>query len=159
MCAVAARFHPSAKANPADVSVLSTRIDDVNTFAGTALTLLTLPPSQAGNAFMKKAYDLAVPNIRLPNTDTVTALLLLSWCEFGQNSDSGQWAFAGLAMRSSQDQGFHHNAEDMYEDHAHFVRNKLLFWGTVITDRLLAFSTGRPCTVSLSCLRARAYAH
>jgi hypothetical protein len=97
---------------------------------------------------MKKAYDLAVPNIRLPNTDTVTGVVILSWCEFGQNSDSGQWAFAGLAMRSSQDQGSHKNEEKMYEDHSHFIRNKLLFWNTVITDRLLALSTGRPCTVS-----------
>jgi hypothetical protein len=98
---------------------------------------------------MKKAYDLTVPNIRLPNTDSVTALLLMSWCEFGQNSESGQWGFSGLAMRMSQDQGFHKNTDVMYEDHAHFVRNKLLFWSTVITDRLLAFSTGRPCSVSL----------
>ncbi len=80
---------------------------------------------QAGNAFVKKAYELVVPNIRLPNTDLVTALLILSWCEFGQNSDSGQWGFSDLAMRMSQDQGFHRNEEIMYEDQAHFVRNKV----------------------------------
>lgn len=35
--------------------------------------------------------QLLVPALRLPGTDAVTSLLLLSQCEFGQNSESGYW--------------------------------------------------------------------
>lgn len=46
---------------------------------------------QAGDVFADKAMQLLVPAIRLPTTDAITSLLLLSQCEFGQNSESGYW--------------------------------------------------------------------
>lgn len=47
--------------------------------------------AQAGDVFAEKAMQLLVPALRLPGTDAVTSLLLLSQCEFGQNSESGHW--------------------------------------------------------------------
>ena len=48
------------------------------------------------------------------------------------------------------DLGFFSNTDEMYEDYAHFVRTKNLLWSLFMTDRLLALSTGRPCTVRRS---------
>lgn len=45
------------------------------------------------------------------------------------------------------DLGFFTNTDEMYEDYSHFVRTKNLAWSLFVTDRLLALSTGRPCTV------------
>jgi len=55
--------------------------------------------------------------------------------------------FSGLAIRMAVDLGFFSNTDEMYEDYAHFVRTKNLLWSLFMTDRLLALSTGRPCTV------------
>jgi hypothetical protein len=146
MCALAARHSPLGRSNPAN----------------------------AGNAFLAKAHELVVPLLRMPTTDGVTGLLLLAWAEHGQNSESGFWVrlnslssfcsnqrahaltcrswhplqqFSGLAIRMAVDLGFFSNTDEMYEDYAHFVRTKNLLWSLFMTDRLLALSTGRPCTV------------
>jgi hypothetical protein len=56
--------------------------------------------------------------------------------------------YAGLAIRMAEDIGIHKNIEAIYyEDPGHRIRARLLFWSLFLTDRLLAWSTGRQCTV------------
>lgn len=45
------------------------------------------------------------------------------------------------------DIGMHENSE-IYESRAHLIRVRHLFWCLFVTDRILAFSTGRPPTIS-----------
>ncbi|KAG7442224.1 uncharacterized protein BT62DRAFT_974006 [Guyanagaster necrorhizus] len=119
ICAVSARFHPSGTQSPAK----------------------TCAP------FITKAQELIIPLLHLPTTDVVTGLLLLAWANFGQNSESGLWQYSGMAIRMALDLGLHEISE-IYESLAHVVRTRLLFWNLFITDRILAFSTGRPPSIS-----------
>lgn len=119
ICALGARFHPSAQDNP----------------------------HKASAPFITKAQELVIPLLHLPTTDVVTGLLLLAWANYGQNSESGQWQYSGMAIRMALDLGIHENSE-IYESHAHLVRVRLLFWSIFVTDRILAFSTGRPPSIS-----------
>ncbi|KAK0447392.1 fungal-specific transcription factor domain-containing protein [Desarmillaria tabescens] len=119
ICAVSARFHPSG----------------------------TQSPAKACAPFITKAQELIIPLLHLPTTDVVTGLLLLSWANFGQNSESGLWQYSGIAIRMALDLGLHEISE-IYESLAHVVRTRLLFWNLFITDRILAFSTGRPPSIS-----------
>ncbi|KAG5652111.1 hypothetical protein H0H81_006285 [Sphagnurus paluster] len=52
-----------------------------------------------------------------------------------------------MAIRMAMDLGLHEISE-IYESPAHVVRTRLLFWSLFVTDRILAFSTGRPPTIS-----------
>ncbi|KAK0218769.1 hypothetical protein IW262DRAFT_1462258 [Armillaria fumosa] len=63
ICAVSARFHPSGAQSPA----------------------------KAYAPFITKAQELIIPLLHLPTTDVVTGLLLLSWANFGQSSESRLW--------------------------------------------------------------------
>lgn len=96
---------------------------------------------------MEKCADLLVPLLRLPTTDGVTGLQLMAWCEYALNSESGFWSYTGLAIRMSEDLGFHKDTEEIFEDSGHYVRNKLLFWSLFVTDRLVSFATGRVCSM------------
>lgn len=96
--------------------------------------------------FVAKAQELVIPLLHLPAYDVATGLLMLAWASYGQNSDSGLWQFSGMAMRMAIDLGVHENSE-MYEDQAHLVRTRLLFWTLFITDRVVAFATGRPASI------------
>jgi hypothetical protein len=80
LCAISARFASPDKAYHANVSCLP----DTSVFRAKSFP-------QAGDVFADKAMQLLVPALRLPTTDAVTSLLLLSQCEFGQNSESGYW--------------------------------------------------------------------
>ncbi|KAJ9105963.1 hypothetical protein QFC19_003298 [Naganishia cerealis] len=103
--------------------------------------------ANAGDVFAEKAMQLLVPALRLPTTDAVTSLLLLSQCEFGQNSESGYWHLMGLAIRMAEHLGSYKDAPEIFEDKDHYTRNKLLFWSLFVQDRLLSLSTGRICTI------------
>ncbi|KAJ9119052.1 hypothetical protein QFC22_003543 [Naganishia vaughanmartiniae] len=103
--------------------------------------------ANAGDVFSEKAMQLLVPALRLPTTDAVTSLLLLSQCEFGQNSESGYWHLMGLAIRMAEHLGSYKDAPEIFEDKDHYTRNKLLFWSLFVQDRLLSLSTGRLCTI------------
>ncbi|KAJ7904949.1 hypothetical protein B0H13DRAFT_2509698 [Mycena leptocephala] len=52
-----------------------------------------------------------------------------------------------MAIRMALDLGLHEISE-IYESESHLVRTRLLFWSLFITDRILAFSTGRPPSIS-----------
>lgn len=118
ICALGARFSQEAQDNP---------------------TLACAP-------FIAKAQELIVPLLHLPTSDVVTGLLLLAWACFGQNSESGQWQYSGMAIRMAIDLG-HHEVSDIYESPAHLVRTRLLFWSLFITDRIVAFAIGRPASL------------
>ncbi|KDR72893.1 hypothetical protein GALMADRAFT_252220 [Galerina marginata CBS 339.88] len=118
ICAISARFHPASSQSP----------------------------MKASAPFITKAQELIIPLLHLPTTDCVTGLLLLAWANYGQNSESGLWQYSGMAIRMALDLGLHEISE-IYESSAHVVRTRLLFWSLFITDRVVAFSAGRPPTI------------
>jgi hypothetical protein len=103
--------------------------------------------AEASAPFIAKAQELIIPLVHLPTTETTTGLIFLAWANFGQNSESGLWEFSGMAIRMAIDIGIHENS-DLYESPAHIVRTRLLFWTLFITDRIVAFATGRPASIS-----------
>ncbi|KAG6819207.1 hypothetical protein H0H93_014347 [Arthromyces matolae] len=106
-------------------------------------------PSRACAPYIAKAQELIIVLIHLPTTDVVTGLLLLSWASYGQNSESGLWEYSGMAIRMAMDLGLHEvtNVYEPYLSKAHVTRARLLFWSLFVTDRILAFSKGRPPTI------------
>jgi hypothetical protein len=103
-------------------------------------------PAQACAPFFAKAQELIVPLLHLPAHDVATGLIMLTWANFGQNSESGLWQYSGMAFRMATDLGIHEVSE-LYESYAHLVRTRLLFWTMFVTDRIIAFATGRPCGI------------
>ncbi|KAI9342041.1 putative pathway-specific nitrogen regulator [Zopfochytrium polystomum] len=130
----------------------------MSTFFLLAICAITLPYSplrqelapNGGNPFVDKANELLVPLLRFPAYDTTTALLLLAWCEFRENYDSGFWQFTGMAIRMAFDLGINTNQDEVYDDGAHAKRTHLLFWTIFIIDRVISFFTGRPVTIAES---------
>ena len=118
ICALGARFSDEAKANPAKASA----------------------------PFIAKAQELITPLLHLPTSDVCSGLLFLSWACYGQGSESGLWQFSGMSIRMAIDLGFHEQIET-YESPAHLVRTRLLFWSMFVTDRIIAFATGRPASI------------
>ncbi|WVQ70547.1 hypothetical protein IAR50_000066 [Cryptococcus sp. DSM 104548] len=117
ICSLAARFDPSAQ-----------------------------DPTSAAAPFIAKAQELITPLLHLPTHDVFTGLLYLAWSNYGQNSESGLWQYSGMAIRMAIDLGAH-EISDIYESPAHRARIKLLFWSTFVTDRIVAFATGRPASI------------
>ncbi|KAK8850556.1 hypothetical protein IAR55_004474 [Kwoniella newhampshirensis] len=113
---------------------------------GARFTTEIKDPSQAAAPFIAKAQELVIPLLHLPTYDVVTGLLLLAWGNYGQNSESGLWQYSGMAIRMAIDLGVHEVSE-IYESPAHVVRTRLLFWSLFVTDRIVAFATGRPASI------------
>ncbi|KAK7446298.1 hypothetical protein VKT23_014504 [Stygiomarasmius scandens] len=134
ICALSARFYPPSPSP-------SSSFQPSPSFSGSDC------PPKACAAFITKAQELIVPLLHLPAHDSVTGLLLLAWANFGMNSESGFWQYTGMAIRMAIDMGLHEVSE-IYETPAHVVRTRLLFWSLFITDRIIAFSTGRPVSIS-----------
>ena len=103
-------------------------------------------PTRACAPFIDKAQELIVPLLHIPTNDVATGLLLLAWASFGQNSESGLWQYSGMAIRMAIDLGIFEVSE-IYESAAHVVRTRLLFWSLFVTDRIVAFSAGRPASI------------
>nr|XP_019007903.1 pathway-specific nitrogen regulator [Kwoniella pini CBS 10737]OCF46684.1 pathway-specific nitrogen regulator [Kwoniella pini CBS 10737] len=103
-------------------------------------------PSLSAAPFIAKAQELIIPLLHLPTYDVVTGLLFLAWGNYGQNSESGLWQYSGMAFRMAIDLGIHEVSE-LYESPAHLIRTRLLFWSLFITDRIVAFATGRPASI------------
>ena len=102
--------------------------------------------SAASAPFMAKAQELVIPLLHLPTSDTCTGLLHLAWASYGQNSEAGLWQFGGMAIRMAIDLGIQEDST-IYESVAHLHRSRLLFWNLYITDRVIAFVTGRPVSI------------
>ncbi|TIB34834.1 hypothetical protein E3P86_02773 [Wallemia ichthyophaga] len=124
----------------------------VNAICGTAVRFVPPPdmnPVQASLPYIQQANTLLIELLRLPTTDTVAGLLLLSYCEFGQNSESGLWQFSGMAIRMAFDLGLHNSTVDaLFESPDEARRARLLFWTLFVMDRVLSFGTGRPSSMS-----------
>ncbi|THU79795.1 hypothetical protein K435DRAFT_810413 [Dendrothele bispora CBS 962.96] len=135
ICALAARFHSPSS------SIHSSSSQPFPSFSNSDC------PPKACAPFITKAQELIIPLLHLPAHDSVTGLLLLAWANFGMNSESGLWQYTGIAIRMAIDMGLHEISE-IYESPAHVVRTRLLFWSLFITDRIIAFSTGRPVSIS-----------
>ena len=110
----------------------------------------THQPGMVGSAaaapFVAKAQELIIPLLHLPTTDVCTGLLYLAWASYGQNSEAGFWQFGGMAFRMAIDLGIHEDTT-IFESVAHITRTRLLFWNLFITDRVIAFVTGRPVSI------------
>ncbi|KIR30681.1 pathway-specific nitrogen regulator [Cryptococcus deuterogattii LA55] len=102
--------------------------------------------ARAAAPFIARAQELVPPLLHLPTHDVLTGLLFLAWSNYGQNSESGLWQYSGMAIRMSSDLGAHEVSE-LYESPAHYARNQLCFWSLFITDRVVAFATGRPASI------------
>lgn len=103
-------------------------------------------PAKACAPFIAKAQELVTPLLHLPTSDVCSGLLFLSWACYGQGSESGLWQYTGMSIRMAIDLGFHEQIET-YESPAHLVRTRLLFWSIFVTDRIIAFATGRPASI------------
>ncbi|KAL0071054.1 hypothetical protein AAF712_001612 [Marasmius tenuissimus] len=115
--------------------------------------------------FIDAAWKLVLPLLRLPSIDVVAGLLILSWAEFGENSESGLWNFLGLAIRMAMDLGLHKSEDSNVIPMDDVCNGKVLFWSLfvmvsllvpvsaraahsyVTKDRILAFGTGRAVTI------------
>ena len=103
-------------------------------------------PIRMRSPFIVKAQELVSPLAHFPTTETVSGYLFLGWSCYGQGSDSGLWQYSGMATRMAIDIGIHEVSE-IYDSPAHLVRTRLLWWVLFITDRIVAFATGRLCSI------------
>ncbi|KAF5327990.1 hypothetical protein D9758_017789 [Tetrapyrgos nigripes] len=133
ICALAARFHPLS-ASASSSSSYGSFPPNFNS------ALSSESPPKACAPFITKAQELIIPLLHLPTYDSITGLLLLAWANYGMNSES-------MAIRMAIDLGLHEVSE-IYESPEHVVRSRMLFWSLFITDRIVAFSTGRPVSIS-----------
>lgn len=113
-----------------------------------------MTPVQASMPFMQQANTLLIELLRLPTTDTVAGLLLLSYCEFGQNSESGLWQFSGMAIRMAFDLGLQNSTDDsLFESPEEARRARLLFWtlfvmvGFSLQSNILTNSLGQSASL------------
>ncbi|KAL7410411.1 fungal-specific transcription factor domain-containing protein [Mrakia frigida] len=107
--------------------------------------------------FEEQAKYLLVPLLSFPTEETCTALVLLSWNEFGGGRDSGHFMFTGMAIRVVQDLGMQHeislaprgeggpNNESQREE---IARRRLLFWSVFLMDRFISWGVGRKATIA-----------
>ncbi|KIY64083.1 hypothetical protein CYLTODRAFT_425553 [Cylindrobasidium torrendii FP15055 ss-10] len=113
-----------------------------------ALAVRFVPNSpRKASQYISAAWVLVPPLLRLPSLEVVAGLLFLSWAEFGEGSESGLWNFAGLAIRMALDIGLHKEDADPDAVDDNVCSGKLLFWCLFLTDRILAFGTGRPVSI------------
>ncbi|KAF9040283.1 hypothetical protein BDZ89DRAFT_1060712 [Hymenopellis radicata] len=114
-----------------------------------ALAVRFAPNSKRkASQYISAAWTLVPPLLRLPSMDVVGGLLLLSWAEFGENSESGLWNFTGLAIRMALDLGLHTGELESETSDDDVCEGKLLFWCCFLMDRVLAFGTGRSVTIA-----------
>lgn len=125
------------------IASLSERLKYINnsSFAGN--------DEQKGDLTMAETYGeaakrLVLPHFASPSVEVVYTLLLISYCEFADDRDSGLWAWLGMAIRMCYDLGLHKaQTHQRSEDNIH----KKVFWAVVCTDRLICCGTGRNVTI------------
>ncbi|GAC71199.1 hypothetical protein PANT_1d00044 [Moesziomyces antarcticus T-34] len=155
MCALAARF-----VEPYETTMLSPAagtggsVNASNDPDATADSVFgSAKPHSRGLRFAERAKSYMMSSITLPSVTTVATLVLLAWHEFGVNSDSGLWMFAGMAIRMSIDLGLHRRAKNNWfaaaprADAGDLIQPQPLFWCVFILDRTLSIGTGRPTSL------------
>ncbi|SPO49142.1 uncharacterized protein PSANT_06833 [Moesziomyces antarcticus] len=156
MCALAARFvepyettmlSPAAAGTGGSVNASNDPDATADSVFGSA------KPHSRGLRFAERAKSYMMSSITLPSVTTVATLVLLAWHEFGVNSDSGLWMFAGMAIRMSIDLGLHRRAKNNWftaaprADANDLIQPQPLFWCVFILDRTLSIGTGRPTSL------------
>lgn len=101
----------------------------------------------------QRAKSLVVPHLSLPSLDTTYTLLLLAYCEFARDKDSGLWMWSGLAFRMATDLGLHKSTgmsmreePNAWNDSESGFRHRI-FWCCYHLDRLISSGTGRVATI------------
>jgi Fungal specific transcription factor domain/Fungal Zn(2)-Cys(6) binuclear cluster domain len=102
-------------------------------------------PTQLSMAekYSEAAKRLILPHLASPSIEVVYTLLLIAYCEFADDRDSGLWAWSGMAIRMCYDLGLHtaqnqHSGDDFHQK---------VFWAVVCLDRLISCGTGRNATI------------
>ncbi|KAH9448133.1 hypothetical protein Pst134EB_022119 [Puccinia striiformis f. sp. tritici] len=110
----------------------------------------------------RRAKLLCLPHLSLPSLDTTFTLLLLAYCEFGREKDSGLWMWSGLAFRMAIDLGLHKSSsaiQGLQEpspssspngtswDQSEAALRQQIFWCCYHLDRLISSGTGRVATL------------
>ncbi|EFP86484.2 uncharacterized protein PGTG_12440 [Puccinia graminis f. sp. tritici CRL 75-36-700-3] len=107
----------------------------------------------------RRAKLLCLPHLSLPSLDTTFTLLLLAYCEFGREKDSGLWMWSGLAFRMATDLGLHKSSSAIQEpssvssptatswDQSEAGLRQRIFWSCYHLDRLISSGTGRVATL------------
>lgn len=110
-----------------------------------------------------RAKLLCLPHLSLPSLDTTLTLLLLAYCEFAREKDSGLWMWSGLAFRMATDLGLHKSPSAIqglqeslssssspnvssWDDSEAELRQRI-FWSCYHLDRLISSGTGRVATL------------
>ncbi|KAK9326079.1 fungal-specific transcription factor domain-containing protein [Lipomyces orientalis] len=96
--------------------------------------------------YAEQAKMLLIPHLALPSVETVFALLLIAYHEFGEDRDSGLWSWSGLAIRMSYDLGLH-KGSDGIGDEEQIAQRRRVFWSVVCLDRFISCGTGRVATI------------
>lgn len=157
MCALAARFvepYETGMLSPSAGAGGSTAGGNNDGDIGADSGLGSSKPHSRGLRFAEKAKSYMMSSITLPSVTTVATLVLLAWHEFGVNSDSGLWMFAGMALRMSIDLGLHRKAKKNWfaalpaaDPTGELIEPQQLFWCVFNLDRTLSIGTGRPTSL------------
>ncbi|KAL8821163.1 MAG: hypothetical protein Q9223_000763 [Gallowayella weberi] len=62
---------------------------------------------ELSSPFLERAKSLLIPLLGIPSCDVIAGMVLLSFAEFGNNSEAGMWMFTGMALRMAQEIGLH----------------------------------------------------
>ncbi|BEI95017.1 uncharacterized protein CcaverHIS019_0705980 [Cutaneotrichosporon cavernicola] len=105
-----------------------------------------LKRSEYGNVFYARARAMLGDMLAVPSRETVLALVLMAHVGFGNDSESEEWMFTGMAVRMAIDLGQHleppHDPEREEEERL----DRLTFWSVLLLDYALCFGTGRTTT-------------
>lgn len=96
VCALAARFVPSISFHAPPTDRPDLRFSDDPLIAGN--TPGRRLRATRGVPFADKAKEILVPLLAYPSSNTVAALLLLAWHEFGLNSEGALWMYSGVSF-------------------------------------------------------------
>lgn len=106
-----------------------------------------LKPHEYGNVFAARAKGLLASMLAVPSRDTVVALVLMAHVGFGNDSESEEWMFTGMAVRMAIDLGLHLEPADYNQIEVEEQRlDCLAFWSVLLMDYALSFGTGRQTT-------------
>ncbi|KAL2438269.1 hypothetical protein ABEF95_005312 [Exophiala dermatitidis] len=98
--------------------------------------------------FTRLAKKMARETSDLPSVTNIQANLVLSLSELLSEAPSGQWMYAGTAIRMAQVMRLNKEYHDKHPEQEREVRRRT-FWACLLFDRLLAFFLAKPHTLSL----------
>ncbi|CAN6656532.1 hypothetical protein TRVA0_029S00496 [Trichomonascus vanleenenianus] len=108
------------------------------------------PPAHCilAERYLEAAKRLVIPHLASPSVEIVFTLLLIAYGEFGEDRDSGLWAWSGMAIRMCYDLGLHKASKKPEGEGAeNEAFSKRVFWSVVCLDRIICCGTGRTATI------------